>query len=86
MDRELDETRVLLTKELTDKTDELTQVLRTQDDLEDQLRKSLAHLDHLKAAKSDLESSFTTLQRDYDQLLREKRVNERQIQDLREEN
>ncbi|CDW80474.1 UNKNOWN [Stylonychia lemnae] len=86
IERELDDQKIYMSKELNKKTDEITSLLRQVDQLNSELQKTSNQYEFTKATKIDQEQRLLDLTREYDLLLREKRINEKQVEDLKEEN
>eukprot|EP00347_Sterkiella_histriomuscorum_P021698 403333074 len=86
LERELDQQRLYYTKELCSKTDEITGLLRESDNLHSELAKYTQQLDFTRGTNQDIEQRLLDLTRDYDTLIREKRILEQQYADLKQEN
>ena len=76
MERELQEQRNFLSRELNARTDETLQLMRQIDVLTADLKKLTAHSLYLETSKGDLETRLVERQRELDEALREKRLTE----------
>ena len=74
------------TRELANKNEEITRLVRHVDQLSQELKKSNSQLEFTKSTKQDIEQRYLDLQKDYDLAIREKKSFEKLTVDLREEN